>query len=118
MASSRCGASVQEAPQKSEVREVVDILRERGPTGQPLFWVFGVSAQQLRGLLDECPICVIDDTDCGQDRHQRHAVLGGCELLNFRHLRVDDLSDPTFQALRRALHEVFKRNQIWEAEAA
>src|SRR5664279_5186828 len=99
-----------------EVREVVNILRQRGPEGKPLFWVFSVPAERLRDLL-EGPICAVDDTDCGTDRHPRHAVLAGCELLSFQNLPPDDLnSDPAFLAPRRALLEVFTRSQIWEAE--
>ncbi len=100
----------------SEVSEVVNILRQRGPEGKPLFWVFGVPAERLRNLL-EGPICAVDDTDCGTDRHPRHAVLAGCIMLSFQNLALDDLSsDPAFLALRRALLEVFTRSQIWEAE--
>jgi hypothetical protein len=93
---------------------LVELLRKRGPPNQDLLWIFGVTAKQIRGVIDDCPMCAIDDTDCGAglDRHPSHCTLAACKQLGFQNLSQPD-EDPNFLAVRRALHELFKKNQIW-----
>ena len=105
-----------EAPATARLAEIVDTLREAGPEGQTLDWVFAVKAKELRNLVPGSPLCAIDDTDCGGGRrHKAHGVLAGCEHLGFRALATPD-ENPTFSAIRRALHEIFSRNIRWKRE--
>ncbi|BAM87634.1 hypothetical protein S58_16260 [Bradyrhizobium oligotrophicum S58] len=106
----------------ADVDNIVNILRERSPSvrqPQELLRVFGLSAEKLRDLVEDCPICVVDDTDCGPawDRHPKHCTLGGCKSLAFHELNNADGESPLFYAMRRALLEEFRRNQIWAAAA-
>lgn len=98
---------------------LLEVLRERGPKNDELLSVFGVSAAQLRGVLENHPLCAIDNTDCGPDwpRHPDHCVLAGCEALGFKEL-TDPYENVAFVAVRRALLEIFKKNKIWTAAAA
>lgn len=103
-----------ETPAMAQLSEIVDELREAGPEGQSLDWVFAVKAKELRDLVQGSPICAIDDTDCGEGRrHKAHGVLAGCDHLGFKALPKPD-ENPTFSAVRRALHEIFSRNICWQ----
>jgi hypothetical protein len=106
----------------ADLDELVHLLRERAPNHknpQELLWIFGLPAEKLRGLIEECPICAVDDTDCGPnwDRHPRHCTLGGCSYLRFDELASPEAESPAFHAMRRRLVEEFRQSLIWPAVA-